>query len=797
MATKSIGYVAELIGDAQVRGVDGVIRILSIGDQINEGDILTTGVNTEIVLEFHDGRRLQLGENTEILLDESVFASLTEYPDDRADQLAELQSLIVEGIDLAELEATAAGEAGNANDALHQASIYSRDGDEGIVETRGTPLGFDSSAIDNLPTLGEDPLLAGTGATGENAAPSTSPAPTPAASISVDDITADDIVNLTEAAGAIDVTGTVGGDAGPGDSVTFTINGNPYFGIVAADNTFTVTVSGSDLAAQTSFVATVNGIDVAGNPFSASTASTHTYNSTPPNSAPVAVDDAVTAMEDTPFNSVIELDANDTDLDGDTLSVVAGTFGTAQGGSITIAADGSYTYTPAANFNGVDTVDYTVTDGSLTDVGTLTINVTAVNDAPVAVDDSVTATEDTPFSSTVDLDFNDTDLDGDSLSVVAGTFATAQGGSITIAADGSYTYTPAANFNGVDTVDYTVTDGSLTDVGTLTINVTAVNDAPVAVDDSVTATEDTPFNSVIELDANDTDLDGDALSVVAGTFGTAQGGSITIAADGIYTYTPAANFNGVDTVDYTVTDGSLTDVGTLTINVTAVNDAPVAVDDAVTATEDTPFSSTVDLDFNDTDLDGDALSVVAGTFATAQGGSITIAADGSYTYTPAANFNGTDTVDYTVTDGSLTDIGTLTINVTAVNDAPVAVDDAVTATEDTPFNSVIELDANDTDLDGDTLSVVAGTFATAQGGSITIAADGSYTYTPAANFNGTDTVDYTVTDGNLTDVGTLTINVTAVNDAPVAVDDAVTATEDTPFSSTVDLDFNDTDLDGD
>ncbi|MDH3387641.1 MAG: retention module-containing protein, partial [Gammaproteobacteria bacterium] len=732
MATKSIGYVAELIGDAQVRGVDGVIRILSIGDQINEGDILTTGVNTEIVLEFHDGRRLQLGENTEILLDESVFASLTEYPDDRADQLAELQSLIVEGIDLAELEATAAGEAGNANDALHQASIYSRDGDEGIVETRGTPLGFDSSAIDNLPTLGEDPLLAGTGATGENAAPSTSPAPTPAASISVDDITADDIVNLTEAAGAIDVTGTVGGDAGPGDSVTFTINGNPYFGIVAADNTFTVTVSGSDLAAQTSFVATVNGIDVAGNPFSASTASTHTYNSTPPNSAPVAVDDAVTAMEDTPFNSVIELDANDTDLDGDTLSVVAGTFGTAQGGSITIAADGSYTYTPAANFNGVDTVDYTVTDGSLTDVGTLTINVTAVNDAPVAVDDSVTATEDTPFSSTVDLDFNDTDLDGDSLSVVAGTFATAQGGSITIAADGSYTYTPAANFNGVDTVDYTVTDGSLTDVGTLTINVTAVNDAPVAVDDSVTATEDTPFNSVIELDANDTDLDGDALSVVAGTFGTAQGGSITIAADGIYTYTPAANFNGVDTVDYTVTDGSLTDVGTLTINVTAVNDAPVAVDDAVTATEDTPFSSTVDLDFNDTDLDGDALSVVAGTFATAQGGSITIAADGSYTYTPAANFNGTDTVDYTVTDGSLTDIGTLTINVTAVNDAPVAVDDAVTATEDTPFNSVIELDANDTDLDGDTLSVVAGTFATAQGGSITIAADGSYTYTPAA-----------------------------------------------------------------
>ena len=524
---------------------------------------------------------------------------------------------------------------------------------------------------------------------------------------------------------------------------------------------------------------------------------TLTINVTAVNDAPVATDDAVTATEDTVLTSTIDLDANDTDLDGDVLSVVAGTFATSQGGSITIAADGSYTYTPAANFNGVDTVDYTVTDGALTDVGTLTINVTAVNDSPVAVDDAITAVEDTVFTSTIDLDTNDTDLDGDALSVVAGTFATTQGGSITIAADGSYTYTPAANFNGTDSVDYTVTDGSLTDVGTLTINVTAVNDSPVAVDDAITAVEDTVFTSTIDLDTNDTDLDGDALSVVAGTFATTQGGSITIAADGSYSYTPAANFNGTDSVDYTVTDGALTDIGSLTINVTAVNDAPVAVDDAATAAEDTVLTSTIDLDTNDTDLDGDALSVVAGTFATSQGGSIAIAADGSYSYTPAANFNGTDSVDYTVTDGSLTDIGTLTINVTAVNDAPVATDDAVTATEDTVLTSTIDLDANDTDLDGDALSVVAGTFATAQGGSITIAADGSYSYTPAANFNGTDSVDYTVTDGSLTDVGTLTINVTAVNDAPVAVDDAVHATEDTVFTSTIDLDANDTDLDGD
>ena len=278
-----------------------------------------------------------------------------------------------------------------------------------------------------------------------------------------------------------------------------------------------------------------------------------------------------------------------------------------------------------------------------------------------------------------------------------------------IAADGSYTYTPAANFNGTDSVDYTVTDGSLTDIGTLTINVTAVNDNPVAVDDAVTATEDTVFTSTIDLDANDTDLDGDALSGRSGYFCDCPGRQYYDCCGWqLHLYT-RGNFNGTDSVDYTVTDGSLTDIGTLTINVTAVNDAPVAVDDAVTATEDTVLTSTIDLDANDTDLDGDACKVVAGTFATAQGGSIDIAADGSYSYTPAVNFNGTDSVDYTVTDGSLTDIGTLTINVTAVNDAPVAVDDAVTATEDTVLTSTIDLDANDTDLDGDALSVVAGT----------------------------------------------------------------------------------------
>ncbi|OGB12924.1 MAG: hypothetical protein A3E51_14195 [Burkholderiales bacterium RIFCSPHIGHO2_12_FULL_67_38] len=312
-----------------------------------------------------------------------------------------------------------------------------------------------------------------------------------------------------------------------------------------------------------------------------------------------------------------------------------------------------------------------------------------------------------------------------------------------------------------------MTDGTATDVGTLNITVGPANDPPVAVDDAVTVAEDTTFTSIVDLDANDTDLDGDSLTVVPGTFTTTQGGTIVIAANGSYTYTPPTNFNGSDSVNYTVTDGSATDTGTLNITITPANDPPVAVDDAITVAEDTPFTSVVDLDANDTDLDGDSLTVVPGTFTTTAGGTIVIAANGSYTYTPPVNFNGSDSVDYTVTDGSATDIGTLNITITPANDPPVAVDDEITVAEDTPFTSVVDLDANDTDLDGDSLTVVPGTFTTTAGGTIVIAADGSYTYTPPANFNGSDSVNYTVTDGSATDVGTLTITVTPANDPPV------------------------------
>ena len=224
-----------------------------------------------------------------------------------------------------------------------------------------------------------------------------------------------------------------------------------------------------------------------------------------------------------------------------------------------IAADGQYVYTPKANFNGTDTVDYTISDGSLTDTGTLTIVVTPVNDAPVAMNDAISIVEDTIFTSTVSLLANYSVVVS-SFTAVSGTYTTAQGGTISIATDGSYVYTPAANFTGIATVDYTITDGSLTDTATLTITVSSVNDAPVL---SFTNTltniaENSAMAGMVVTDANATDAEGEMLTY---SLNNMDGYYSIDPATGIVTLTQAgADWvkagNDLPAVSVTVTDGT-------------------------------------------------------------------------------------------------------------------------------------------------------------------------------------------------------------------------------------------------
>ncbi|MCP4335294.1 MAG: Ig-like domain-containing protein, partial [Gammaproteobacteria bacterium] len=375
-------------------------------DQINEGDVLTTGISTQIVLEFYDGQKLQLGENTEILLDESVFASLNAYPDDRADQLAELQSLIVEGIDLAELEATAAGASGDSANALHQASVYSREGSEGIVETRVTPFNNGGSSFNEQNPLGDDPVLVAADTTEDSpaATPTTTPpvSPPPAASISVDSITADDVINAVEAGGLINVSGSVGGDASPGDAISFTINGTSYNGSVGAGSTFSISVAGADLAADNSFTASVAGTDAAGTAYSATTTSTHgvdTSASATISVDPITADDVVNAAESAASINVTGSVGGDVSP-GDTVGFIingtaySGTVGAGNTFSISVpgadlAADTSFD----ATVTGTDTVGnpFSATTTSSHTVDTTTNATISVD--PITADDVVNAAE--------------------------------------------------------------------------------------------------------------------------------------------------------------------------------------------------------------------------------------------------------------------------------------------------------------------------------------------------------------------------------------------------------------------
>ncbi len=517
------------------------------------------------------------------------------------------------------------------------------------------------------------------------------------------------------------------------------------------------------------------------------------------NDAPVAADDAASGDEDTAI--VGNVLVNEGDLEADPLTVIE-VNGAARtddavvlpsGARLTIAADGSFVYTPAAGFSGSDSFTYTVSDGRGGEAqATVTLAVGADNDVPVAIDDAASGDEDTAITGNVLA--NDSDPDGDSLSVteVNGMARTddpvmlPSGARLTIAAGGSFVYTPAVGFNGSDSFTYTVSDGRGGEAqATVTLAVGADNDAPVAVDDAASGDEDTAITGNVL--ANDSDPDGDSLSVteVNGAARTdnpvtlPSGARLTIAADGSFVYTPAANFNGSDTFTYTVSDGrGGTAMATATLAVGAVNDAPVAVDDAASGDEDTAITGNVLA--NDSDPDGDSLSVteVNGAARTddpvtlPSGARLTIAADDSFDYTPAADFNGSDSFTYTVSDGRGGEAqATATLTVEAVNDAPVAVDDAASGNENTAISGNVL--GNDSDPDGDSLSVteVNGAARTddpvtlPSGARLTIAADGSYTYEPVADFNGSDSFTYTVSDGQGGETqATVEIAVTGITD---------------------------------
>ncbi|MCJ8268423.1 MAG: cadherin-like domain-containing protein, partial [Psychrosphaera sp.] len=341
------------------------------------------------------------------------------------------------------------------------------------------------------------------------------------------------------------------------------------------------------------------------------------------------------------------------------------------------------------------------TSGDESNTPCTTLSVTVVSNAsPVANDDSASVNEDSSVD--IDVTSNDTDSDGTvdrgSISIVTGV----TNGSTSINnSTGLVTYTPTANFNGSDSFTYFINDNEQATSGlaTVTITVNSVNDSPTASNDSATTNEDVA--TTIAVLSNDSDVDGSLSTSSVVITANPTNGSASVNSSGEITYSPNANFNGSDSVSYTVDDnnGATSNVATVSISITSVNDVPVAANDATSTDEDNAV--TVNVLANDSDIDGTLDSNSVNATSTPTNGSLTVSG-GNITYTPNSDYNGSASFTYTVSDneGGVSNAATVTVTVNAVNDAPVANTSSATTSEDQDV--VISLSGSD--IDGDALT---------------------------------------------------------------------------------------------
>jgi VCBS repeat-containing protein len=465
-----------------------------------------------------------------------------------------------------------------------------------------------------------------------------------------------------------------------------------------------------------------------------------------------------------------ELLAGFSDVDaGDTLSVANLT---ANNGVLVDNNDGTYTFTPTADFNGAVILNYDVTDGTDTLTGqTQTFSVTPVNDAPTG---SPTATlsntaEDTAITITAaNLLAGFSDVEGDTLSVVN---LTANNGALVNNNDGTYTFTPTANFNGAVNLSYGVSDGTVTLAGqTRSFSVTPVNDIATITGTATAAiTEDAATNLTAtgSLTVSDVDTNESVFNTTVTSVGNL--GSLSITQNGAYSYSVAnsavqylgAGQTKTETFTVQSVDGTASQNVVVTIN--GVNDAPTGSPTATLSNtaEDTAITITAaNLLAGFSDVDGNTLSVVN---LTANNGALVNNNNGTYTFTPTANFNGAVNLSYGVSDGTVTLAGqTQTFSVTAVNDAPVGVNDSAT----TAFNTALTIQAstllaNDTDVDNSVFSITGvsgvsnGTAVINNNGTATNTADDYIVFTPTTGFSGNATFNYTVSDSSL--IGTASV----------------------------------------
>ncbi len=500
-----------------------------------------------------------------------------------------------------------------------------------------------------------------------------------------------------------------------------------------------------------------------------------------PNTPPVAVNDTAKTNKNTAVT--INVTVNDFDANNDPLSVSIATGGAPLHGTAVIIGN-NVRYTPFSTHTGWDTLRYKICDNGTPvycDSAWVFIN-TVTNNAPIAVNDTLTTLLNTPII--IDVTANDSDPDGDSLNVSI--LISPNHGTVSMVGK-QVRYVPANNFLGLDSFSYQICDGGIPNLcaSAWVFIKTVTNRPPMAFNDYVTARINSPI--IINVTANDSDPDGDPLAV--SILGTAKHGTLSLTGNNIR-YSPNFNYLGPDSFPYKICDNGspvLCDSAWVYVT-TVVNRAPLAVDDYVTIHKNTTV--TVNVTANDSEPDNDPLSV---SIRNNPVNGIAIVVGINIRYTPNSAFVGKDSLLYQICDNRtpvLCDSAWVYIDVTD-NRAPVAVDDYATILRNTV--AMINVTANDSDPDNDPLIV---TLQTSPKHGTAIMVGNNVRYTPDFNFIGFDSLSYEVCDNqipSLCDQAWVYIN-TVINRPPVATDDYVVTGKNIPVS--INVTANDFDPDG-